>query len=672
MECLENFTFITNLSSDSASRIISSIPDLAPQIDISFSKNKSIIRKIKRYNFMLIFTDNETELKDWLSNFKFTPYFVFLFSEKSDELPETLDRGYILKINTESFLNNSNYLIFTSMIVLKEMCEFIKLEEENKNLADKINLLVKEIDTNKGLNTADMSLIEKEQQEHYYEHILHLSTLIEISNRFRLDSSLEDVQGQLTSYIVERLGFSRALLFIINDNSLKFHNIYWPGSNHAYKLAEFFRATPILLDWDTYTKSAIAGRTAILVSKNETLSEFYKRRFDINRSVEYLTAPIFIDDEPYAIITADLVDKKFKSISPEAQAALSSFASSIGIIMQNIIQYRTLKTQVVEMNIHNELAKIIGSRLDLESVATEIIHALCSNLEIESAELWIYEETSNSFKALIQKKIPPNLVILLQNLLRDSFRMEKTFRETNTIFTDNLLQVGPTIRKELMLSLLRKDDEPFGFLVLGYKKHHQEFSSTDKKIIDGIYKEIVFALTSAKLMKLATVDGLTGLAIYRHFREKLHNLVSQGEISTEAFSLILIGIDEVSLDINAYKRHTMDRILMQIGRLIRKNIRNEDFAARYQGTTFAVILEKTKILDAKSVAIHLIEAIRDNLFETEDSTITLTASAGVTTYMKDLSITELLRCAELALKLSHQNGGDQVSIYQVNQKKTAD
>jgi diguanylate cyclase (GGDEF)-like protein len=92
-------------------------------------------------------------------------------------------------------------------------------------------------------------------------------------------------------------------------------------------------------------------------------------------------------------------------------------------------------------------------------------------------------------------------------------------------------------------------------------------------------------------------------------------------------------------------------MLSELGRLIGRNIRDCDHAARYGGDEFVIILPQTGKEHALSMAEKMLELMRSTAFISDDNQeIKLTASFGVATYPQDGdSRVRLLRAADIAM-----------------------
>ncbi len=98
--------------------------------------------------------------------------------------------------------------------------------------------------------------------------------------------------------------------------------------------------------------------------------------------------------------------------------------------------------------------------------------------------------------------------------------------------------------------------------------------------------------TNRRLQALATTDGMTGLANHRAFQERLRSELSCATETLSSLSLLLIDVDRFKAYNDSFGHPAGDEVLRRVARLIRENVRAEDYAARYGGEEFAVLLPR--------------------------------------------------------------------------------
>ena len=113
-----------------------------------------------------------------------------------------------------------------------------------------------------------------------------------------------------------------------------------------------------------------------------------------------------------------------------------------------------------------------------------------------------------------------------------------------------------------------------------------------------------------QLTRLATTDGLTGLANRRHFDETLAKEYARLARTDDKLSLILLDVDHFKPYNDFYGHQAGDDTLRAVAAVIQEAmLRPADFAARYGGEEFACILPDT---DAEG-ALAIAEGIRNEI-----------------------------------------------------------
>jgi two-component system cell cycle response regulator len=170
------------------------------------------------------------------------------------------------------------------------------------------------------------------------------------------------------------------------------------------------------------------------------------------------------------------------------------------------------------------------------------------------------------------------------------------------------------------------------------------------------------ALRSARLLaereKLASMDGLTGLANRREFDQVLAREVNRSERSKEPLSLVVFDIDHFKR-INDTRGHLAgDEVLRAVGNVMAGAVREMDLVARYGGEEFAVVLPRCDQHDA----VRVVERIR-RAGQAEGELQDVTLSAGIATM--PFNATDgltLVAAADEALYESKRAGRDRYTI----------
>jgi diguanylate cyclase (GGDEF)-like protein/PAS domain S-box-containing protein/putative nucleotidyltransferase with HDIG domain len=131
----------------------------------------------------------------------------------------------------------------------------------------------------------------------------------------------------------------------------------------------------------------------------------------------------------------------------------------------------------------------------------------------------------------------------------------------------------------------------------------------------------------ARLERLATTDGLTGLANHAAFQDKLKEEYERSVRYHSPFSLVLIDVDRFKHLNDTFGHPAGDALLKQLSEVLQREARTSDTVARYGGGEFILILPETDAEQGKQLSERLRTAIVSAAWEHGD----VTASFGVAT-----------------------------------------
>jgi diguanylate cyclase (GGDEF)-like protein len=150
----------------------------------------------------------------------------------------------------------------------------------------------------------------------------------------------------------------------------------------------------------------------------------------------------------------------------------------------------------------------------------------------------------------------------------------------------------------------------------------------------------------------AMTDALTGLYNKAYFLEALKNETTRAQRSQRPISVILFDFDNFKEYNDNHGHPEGDKLLSQLGGVIKSCVRSLDTAARYGGEEFAIVLPETN----HEVAFAVAERLRNTVLEKLPTTI----SVGVCTCVNASASHEtLLNQADKALYAAKRNGKNQ-------------
>lgn len=199
--------------------------------------------------------------------------------------------------------------------------------------------------------------------------------------------------------------------------------------------------------------------------------------------------------------------------------------------------------------------------------------------------------------------------------------------------------------------------------------------------LDEVYQRIELALLTRtkfralhKQMRdlegLVATDFKTGLLTDRHFRNVLQVEWKRAQRHGSPLSLMLIDIDEFKQVNDSTEYAFGDEVLRRVAAALKQGIRETDFAARFGGDEFMLLLPHTSPAEAVQTAIRLRRIVGGLLVDNGSYQRRVTVSIGIDTYQGGVlaagsptSPEDLRRRANKALHDAKLRGKDRVWLY---------
>jgi len=139
-----------------------------------------------------------------------------------------------------------------------------------------------------------------------------------------------------------------------------------------------------------------------------------------------------------------------------------------------------------------------------------------------------------------------------------------------------------------------------------------------------------------ELMRLATIDELTGLYNRRFFLKRLGDEIDRAVRYESPLSLLILDVDHFKAVNDTYGHLVGDEVLAALAELIRATFRRTDVAARYGGEEFCALLPQTERTGAEHVAERLRQASAVQPIQLQDGgRLSVTCSVGLAVLGED-------------------------------------
>ena len=301
-----------------------------------------------------------------------------------------------------------------------------------------------------------------------------------------------------------------------------------------------------------------------------------------------------------------------------------------------------------------------------QDALSQLLSNCTDYLPVDLIALYIPEQNITIYH-LASQSSDTQLKLILTNLKGSLWHWMKANNETlvinhdaNTDWTHANIN---TPYKLIATPLLKESGNLAGILMLVNDLKAKDFTNSDRKLCE------VLAIEAAILIR-ARHDSLTELLNRKGFYEKLESAFELVQSQGKMYSLIFLDIDQFKVVNDASGQKAGDKLLIQIGALIKKELANTDVIARLGADEFAVLLDGYSLEQAQQKAEKIRQIINQFRFIYERKMYDVALSIGVI-WVDPLAenISELLSAADLACRMAKEKGGNRVHIYHASDQE---
>ncbi|MBA1146490.1 diguanylate cyclase [Ectothiorhodospiraceae bacterium WFHF3C12] len=166
---------------------------------------------------------------------------------------------------------------------------------------------------------------------------------------------------------------------------------------------------------------------------------------------------------------------------------------------------------------------------------------------------------------------------------------------------------------------------------------------------------------NAELEARASTDSLTGARTRGEFMRRAAEEIERARRHDHSLSLLAMDVDRFK-DINdAHGHQAGDRVLQQFVKVVSDRLRPADVIGRVGGEEFLVLLPETSLVEARTAAERMREAVASSSVRVNGASIGITVSIGVAEFGPDAeTLDSWLSSADKRLYLAKRWGRDQV------------
>jgi diguanylate cyclase (GGDEF)-like protein len=336
------------------------------------------------------------------------------------------------------------------------------------------------------------------------------------------------------------------------------------------------------------------------------------------------------------------------------------------------------KRQSQELNIFHDVAKALTSSLDVDSILQTIMEKMAEYFRPDTWSLLMVDEEHNELyfaiavgdaaEALkdVRLKVGEGIAGWVakngeQLIVPDVY--------TDPRFAKRIDEVTQWETRSIICMPLNSKHRVLGVIQL-VNVDMKGFSDQEIFFLHALCDYAAIAIENSravqKIQELTITDDCTGLYNARHLYKTLETEVYRSSRFGYEFSVLFIDLDHFK-QVNDTHGHLIgSKLLAEIGYLIKAQLRLIDYAFRYGGDEFVVLLPQTGKDQALYVAKRLRDALRvSNFCKEEGLNLNVRASIGLATYPHDAkSPHDVIRQADEMMYLVKNTSRDNIGIAQ--------
>jgi diguanylate cyclase (GGDEF)-like protein len=505
---------------------------------------------------------------------------------------------------------------------------------------------------------------QKLAQVFYWKTYDYRQKLSEFADRIQDVFNLKELGGELLPLIIRAINCRGAGLLFPEGGSGDFvpQFIEPQGEDNPLRTLRLRRDNPVV--------QYLAQQRRMLTLQNlDILPEFRslweKEKEEITSADIELFLPVISRDKLVSILV--LSGKQSGRYLLEDISLLEEVTSRVAVSLERGYLYEEARQREEELALISHLAAIVTSSLDIRQMYDSLIRELKKVLDVDWAAITLVEEDEINLLAITSE---------VSSAWQTGDKLPLKDTATEWVVNNKVPLVEPNLPEEsrfwtgkhhlkqgiqsLVFLPLMVGTEAIGAMCVASRRPNA-YSTSQVQLLSQLALRIAMSIENARLYaqaeQRARIDELTGLWNRRHLMERIQVEIGRHSRYGGAFSLVILDLDSFKALNDTYGHIEGDRILKQLGMVLKGAIRDADEAFRYGGDEFAILLPQTSIKDAQEVA----ERVRHRISaELKTGSVSMTASLGLASWPVDgIAISEIISAADKALYHAKQRGGDQ-------------
>ncbi len=425
------------------------------------------------------------------------------------------------------------------------------------------------------------------------------------------------IHSSVGASILEKVNFSYPVV-----PTVKYHHEMWDGNGYpkGLKGEDIPLTARILCISDAYDTLRGARPYRGAVSRDEA------RRFVLNGSGTQFDPKI-----------VDVFLRNLRKLEQEVEEQELPYAfgntdeTALHISMQERNADQSYVEQIKRANREvytlYELARVFSASLNLEETLSLFVNKIGELVPFDTCVVYLGDETGEQAKTAYAKG--KNSALLKHKLVKagegaTGFVLKKrqpvhqvdpgldfSFHQLELIEEYSAMASLPLIVEEKLLGAVSL----YSCELENYEEEHMRLLETVSRIASDA---ISVSLQHAESESRALTDPMTGLPNARSLQAQFEKEAGRANRNGSSFQLLMLDLDGFKAVNDTFGHKVGDRMLKEVSKVMRRELRDYDFLARYAGDEFVVIAPETTDEDIRELCQRMQKAVSNFSLNMED------------------------------------------------------
>ncbi|WP_088536725.1 sensor domain-containing diguanylate cyclase [Geobacter sp. DSM 9736] len=274
-----------------------------------------------------------------------------------------------------------------------------------------------------------------------------------------------------------------------------------------------------------------------------------------------------------------------------------------------------LENQVRALEEFIEVARTVVSTLDLDTLLQSILSSAMNFAAAPAGSIALYDDRRQELNLYSHAGLTADFVRHERWEVKPGGLTEQVLASREIVYIEDTGETAfsnPLMAEEGIRALvcvpLCVNEQVVGVLYLD-DFVPRKFERDKLKLLTVLASFAAMAIDNAKLHNrtrlMAITDALTGLHNHRYFQQVFKQEVDRAKRYEKPLALIILDVDDFKKYNDTYGHFSGDQVLVAVGETISRILRRVDYAFRYGGEEFVVLLPESGLDSALQVAERL-------------------------------------------------------------------